>query len=101
MSRGLFLHTQCFIPWEKQAAFSNFSSSFSAQMDSDESTRWEKYAEQCNPSGDPSHSLEAGLAMPVQRIRDYPAMLMEIKLRGGVRAGVLAEKVGSKLAPAP
>ena len=66
------------------------------QMNEDETVRWEKYLEQCNPSGDPSHSLDAGLMMPIQRISDYPAMCREIQIRGHVRSGVLHEKIGSK-----
>lgn len=64
------------------------------QMNDDEAVRWEKYLEQCNPSGDPSHSLDAGLMMPIQRISDYPAMCREIQIRGHVRSGVLHEKIG-------
>ena len=65
-------------------------------MNEDETVRWEKYVEQCNPSGDPAHSLDAGLMMPIQRIADYPAMCREIQIRGHVRTGVLYEKIGSE-----
>ncbi|XP_063676247.1 uncharacterized protein LOC134812675 isoform X2 [Bolinopsis microptera] len=64
------------------------------QMNEDDAVRWEKYLEQCNPSGDPAHSLDAGLMMPIQRIADYPAMCREIQIRGHVRTGVLYEKIG-------
>ena len=65
-------------------------------MNEDDAVRWEKYLEQCNPSGDPAHSLDAGLMMPIQRIADYPAMCREIQIRGHVRTGVLYEKIGSE-----
>lgn len=65
-------------------------------MNEDETSRWEKYLEQCNPSGEISQSLEAGLSMPLQRINDYSAMIREIQFRGYVKTGVLAEKLGSK-----
>ena len=59
--------------------------------------RWNNYATQCNPSGDPAQSIEAGLAMPVQRIADYPKLLIQVQERGAIRSGILADKLSSKL----
>lgn len=65
-------------------------------MDDEEGHRWQQYAAQCNPSGDPAQSIEAGLAMPVQRIAEYPKLLSHIQERGAIRNGILAEKINSE-----
>ena len=63
--------------------------------DQESRLRWVKHVEQCNPTRDPAHSLEAGMAMPLQRVADYAAVVTDIQVRGGVRRGtVLYEKLG-------
>ena len=64
-----------------------------SQMNDDEIAKYDKFLEHCNPNDDPTNSFDAGIAMPIQRLPDYPALIAEVKLRGGLRKGVLADKI--------